>query len=338
MLTRVLLHVLVRRFFSVAYVAVALVLAGSFLLLAVTSGGLPSPWPACPERGPPPEQPAGHFLVVLVVSAPANEGARDTLRDTWFRSCPQDGDVRCYFVLGTAGLPKDTVRELEDERDRHHDLLLLPEVTDTFANLTLKVLTALVWADEKAGAQYVLKCDDDTFVRLPKIVNELKEGETAPSSASLYWGFFDGRAAVQKKGKWQENDWILCDHYLPYALGGGYVLGSRLLHYITRNRHDLQLFYNEDVSVGTWLAPLKDVRRVHDPRFDTEYKSRGCHNSYLVTHKKSAAEMAAMWEQLRWGSDRLCPGGQETRLRLSYRYDWLAPPSLCCRRHDPSIP
>ncbi len=38
--------------------------------------------------------------------------------------------------------------------------------------------------------------------------------------------------------------------------------------------------------MGTWLAPLK-VNRVHDVRFDTEFRSRGCSNSYLMSHKQS---------------------------------------------------
>lgn len=45
-------------------------------------------------------------------------------------------------------------------------------------------------------------------------------------------------------------------------------------------------FRNEDVSVGALLAGL-DLRYVHDPRFDTEFKSRGCNNEFIITHKQS---------------------------------------------------
>lgn len=40
------------------------------------------------------------------------------------------------------------------------------------------------------------------------------------------------------------------------------------------------------MSVGAWLAGLS-VRYVHDPRFDTEFRSRGCSNQYIVTHKQT---------------------------------------------------
>ena len=76
----------------------------------------------------------------------------------------------------------------------------------------------------------------------------------------------------------------------------------------------LQLFNSEDASVGAWLAGTT-ATRWHDPRcrdyssnsprmgwtfgyikkswvigwlcrFDTEWKSRGCSNKFLVTHKQ----------------------------------------------------
>ncbi len=90
---------------------------------------------------------------------------------------------------------------------------------------------------------------------------------------------------------------MLCDRYLPYALGGGYVLSHDLVAYIAATA-DMFSFYNsevsdllffassiphhreslpfpllQDVSVGTWLAPL-NITRQHDIRFDTEWKVR----------------------------------------------------------------
>ena len=79
--------------------------------------------------------------------------------------------------------------------------------------------------------------------------------------------------------------------YLPYALGGGYVLSSDLVSFIASNSARLQLYGSEDVSVGVWLAPLARLNRVHDERFDTEFVSRGCLDSYLVTHKQSVEEI-----------------------------------------------
>jgi galactosylxylosylprotein 3-beta-galactosyltransferase len=51
----------------------------------------------------------------------------------------------------------------------------------------------------------------------------------------LYWGYFDGRARAFSKGKWQEKDWFLCDTYLPYALGGGYVISESIVSFLAKN-------------------------------------------------------------------------------------------------------
>ncbi|KAB1268733.1 Beta-1; 3-galactosyltransferase 6 [Camelus dromedarius] len=154
----------------------------------------------------------------------------------------------------------------------------------------------LAWLDEHVAFEFVLKADDDSFARLDALLAELR----------------------------------LCDYYLPYALGGGYVLSADLVHYLRLSREYLRAWHSEDVSLGAWLAPV-DVQREHDPRFDTEYKSRGCSNQYLVTHKQSLEDMLEKHQTLA-REGRLCK--REVQLRLSYVYDWSAPPSQCCQRKE----
>lgn len=168
--------------------------------------------------------------------------------------------------------------------------------------------------------------DDDSFVRLDALVPELRRQD----ARRLYWGFFNGRARVKGSGRWKESDWVLCDHYLPYALGGGYVLSADLVRYVRDNAPMLKLFRSEDAALGAWLAPV-DLRRVHDPRFDTEFRSRGCSEQYLVTHKQSTEDMLEKQQSLR-RHGRLCK--REFRARLSYIYDWAVPPSQCCQRRE----
>ena len=79
---------------------------------------------------------------------------------------------------------------LKAEAAAHGDILTLPSVEDSYYGLTDKVLTALVTIDEDLDFNYLLKVDDDTFVNLPKLLQEL---ENSNYKDSLYWGFFDGR-------------------------------------------------------------------------------------------------------------------------------------------------
>ena len=286
------------------------------------------------------------FLVVCVLSAPSNARERQAARDSWLtlkdeikagvdvdggvESARGKNEVIPLFVVGGRGLDADARRTLALEMERHADLLILDDLVDSYANLTLKIVHAYSWIDAHLASRYVLKLDDDSYARIDVLVEELR-GAALGGHERLYWGFFDGRARPFKKGKWSESTWNLCDLYIPYALGGGYVVSANLVAYVARNAPDLRLFFNEDVAMGTWLAPL-DVFRLHDPRFDTEFKSRGCFSSYVVTHKQTAAMLKEKHGNLvETGS--ICGGPQhEFRSRLSYDYNWTVPPSQCCHR------
>ncbi|XP_041378410.1 LOW QUALITY PROTEIN: beta-1,3-galactosyltransferase 6-like [Gigantopelta aegis] len=267
-------------------------------------------------------------LVVLVLTAPDYRHQRDAIRETWLQNLPKNCLVR--FVIGTASLEESLSSHIEREQTIHKDLLLLSEHKETYTALTSKLLQAFKWLDQNVDFQYVLKVDDDSFARLDLILDVLK----SKPKERLYWGFFDGRAHVKKLGKWAEKDWIACDRYLPYALGGGYVLSNDLIHFVVSNANYLKMFLSEDVSLGSWLAPL-DINRVHDSRFDTEYKSRGCNNAYLVTHKQSVIQMRDLYQNIQ-SSGKLCRS--EHRVRNSYIYNWHTQPTFCCIRNDSSIP
>ena len=264
------------------------------------------------------------FLVILVLSGAGNHHQRNTIRETWLSDAPADL-VLTKFVIGTQSLSEAVKQNIEREQFSHNDLLLLNGLTESYRNLTSKLLYSLQWVDHTVDYKFLLKVDDDSYARVDQVVKEL--GLKPPER--LYWGFFDGRAHVKKSGKWAEKDWSLCDRYLPYALGGGYVLSNDLVHYVSSNSKYLQEYLSEDVSLGAWLAPLS-VQRIHDERFDTEYVSRGCRNSYLITHKQDAMAMQRLHGNLhRLGV--LC--SKEEVRRESYSYNWSALPSQCCQRN-----
>ncbi|KAK7093283.1 beta-1,3-galactosyltransferase 6-like [Littorina saxatilis] len=268
-------------------------------------------------------------LVVMVISGVDNRHQRNTIRDTWL-SDARKASVMVKFVIGTNLLAEEAKKSLDREQFLHNDLLLLNDLTESYTNLTTKLLYTLQWVDVTVDYKYFLKVDDDSYVRADIIVKELQH----KPAERLYWGFFNGRARVKKSGQWAEKDWFLCDRYLPYALGGGYILSSDLVHYVASNSKYLQHYLSEDVSLGAWLAPVK-VDRIHDERFDTEFVSRGCRNDYLITHKQSAMSMQHLHQNLH-KSGKLC--SKEEMKRESYKYDWSVLPSKCCLRNDKILP
>ncbi|KAL3281462.1 hypothetical protein HHI36_004671 [Cryptolaemus montrouzieri] len=270
--------------------------------------------------------------------------------------------VKHFFAVGISGLDEKKLSNLSREQTDFQDILTLP-IIDSYGNLTLKVLKSFEWLNEQFDYgllfKYVLKCDDDSFVRLDNLIHEIQliellylkselssviemskvnsspylrtnvqinRNETK-NKLSIYWGYFDGRANIKKSGKWKEQNWIVCDKYVPYALGGGYIVSKRLVTYIAKNVEYLRIYNSEDVSVGFWLSTVNNILRIHDVRFDTEWVSRGCQNFFLVSHNIAGKEMQAMFHSVMLKNE-LCSNEHITR--NFYYYNWSAPPSQCC--------
>ena len=274
-----------------------------------------------------------YLLAVMVLSTPNENGKirRQVIRETWKKGFEAvESTVIIKFVLGTAGLAKSQTFSLESEQANHNDLLLLGSLKDGYHSLTLKVLNMLVWADNHLRFSYLLKCDEDTYVRVEAIVSELNGRKPMES---LYWGYFLGYSGPSETGKFAEHNWFLCDRFLPYAMGGGYIISYNLVHIVARNAGDLQLYNNEDVSMGVWLSSYK-IERKHDVRFNADGWSRGCSNKHLLTYQQSIADIRSKYQLL------LRSAGKEQcnveRLRTyAYQYNWHALPSQCCRSKSP---
>ena len=188
------------------------------------------------------------YIFVLILTAPVSIERRNAIRQTWLTlPFPKEYSFLYKFVVGTNGLSDEHKKALLNEEEKHRDFLLLDYLKDSYHNLTLKVLQSFVWIADNINAKFVLKVDDDSFVRLGDLVVDLQKKE---KFGRIYWGFFRGDANVKTAGPWKEPNWILCDNYLPYANGGGYVLSLDLVSHISKQRNMLQLYNSEDVSVG----------------------------------------------------------------------------------------
>lgn len=208
-------------------------------------------------------------LIILILSAPENFSKRNTIRETWLklknRAHLTDAlNFKHYFVIGGLGLTLDKTKTINSEQLKYNDILILP-LYDSYSNLTQKVLRSFGWLQGQyefgVDFKYVLKCDDDSFVRIDNLLHEILQIEliylknvrqdfTSPylranlqangikvtkNDLSLYWGYFNGNAKIKTSGKWKESSWINCDNYLPYALGGGYILSKNLITFLAQN-------------------------------------------------------------------------------------------------------
>ena len=210
------------------------------------------------------------LIMVLSTSSKSGKDRRDAIRKTWMQTChKKDPPCLVKFVIGTFGLPSSTIKNLKDEQKVNTDLLLLTNLKDAYNNLTRKVLESFVWADQSVDFTYLLKTDHDSFVFVNELHKVCYQYHQEKMNRRLYWGNFVINGEVRRFDvKWAESNWFLSDHYLPYAYGGGYMISADLIRMIAITADYLQLYNNEDVSVGVWLSPYL-IQRKHDERFRT---------------------------------------------------------------------
>ena len=281
----------------------------------------------CPDISYSIEVPAqNHYtLFILILSSIENVQRRNAIRETWLNPQQKLSVVEYKFVVGNRN-DLELQEQLESEQKLHKDILVFQDIMDNFDMLTHKVIETFKWVNKNIKMDFLLKCDDDSFVLIDALLETIRE-ENLPTTR-FYWGYFRGRSLIKRTGKWAEQDWNLCDKYLPFAFGGGYVLSSDLVTYIVTNSHYLKLFRNEDVTVGAWLSPLA-VTRKHDNRFNTESESRGCSNTYLVSHRETPDSMREKY-RLYLQTGNSC--SEEFNTIPGYIYNWNVLPSYCCHR------
>ena len=266
-------------------------------------------------------------VVVLVLTSPRGVMRRNAIRGSWMhRYDTKNLKVTSKFLVGTLELEQSKGHDLQLESNKFNDMLLFNDLKDTYHNLSRKVLFGLNWAEQELGHfDFLIKTDDDSFVQIEKVAENFKE---MGCPDRLYWGYFMGHAYPEPSGKWAERNWYSCPHYLPYAMGGGYVLSKKVVDIIVSLSDRLILYSNEDVTVGSWLAPFSLLRR-HDMRFNVESMTHGCNNKYLITHKDSTRNMYEKLKNLNTNGTLCSP---EKEIRPGYNYDWSVSPLDCCNR------
>ena len=143
------------------------------------------------------------------------------------------------FVLGGSALSKGTLQLLQEESNKYQDIIILPAVTDSHTTLTQRTLYGFKCAYKNYRFEYVLKCDDDTFVDVLRVASELQKIHT---KGRLYWGTFRGEGKILSFGRYSETKWSICNAYFPYAFGGGYILSRDLIQLLVQNEPHLMQY------------------------------------------------------------------------------------------------
>lgn len=205
------------------------------------------------------------FLLVLITSGVKNSYVtrRNRVRNTWGSEAnhPASKDWRRVFLLG-----RTQAIEIQQEASVFNDILEL-NMTDNYDNLVIKVFSGLLWSITHINPRFILKADDDVYVRIPYLISWLE----SYGSDKLYGGHVipDG-ARVNRSVTWKNRvlkDCLAEDVYPPYCSGPFYVISSNILPLVFQSVRKWTAFPAEDAYLGI-LARDNGIKPVSITGFD----------------------------------------------------------------------
>jgi Galactosyltransferase len=266
-------------------------------------------------------------VVIGITSTPTDRGAaqRDSVRRTWLQLASRFSSqlkLHVRFLVGLSSHCFDggdaskcdrRLATLRDELARFDDLLLV-DVADRYDTLVEKTVALHRWAAAELDHDYdyVIKTDDDVFVRLDALLETLE----AMPAERLYYGFLWQRAMVFRSGKNAETEWPH-DEYPTFASGVCNVMSADVSRHIGLGASLLRRYANEDTSIGIWLSAL-NVDYRHDKRLQAIEGI--CFETALTVHPLSPADLLRMYANLVDDAlplcasfrDDVCPIGEQS--------------------------
>lgn len=260
-------------------------------------------------------------IVVLVMTLPTSLKARKAIRETWMKAYDQTQvSLTLRFVAGTHSIQTNISRSLLNEHKKHGDLLLMDKLKEAYSNLPLKVMMGLRWASDNLNFDYLVKTDDDMYLRIDVLSQGLQKMNC---EKMLYWGQFFAGVPIRYKHRNREKNWLLCRHYFPYAAGGGYVLAEKVIKSALPTSERVIFYSNEDVTVGSMLVPF-NIKRMHDSRFITH--GVRCINDFVLLNVEKHERLYEIQSRLS-RSEEFCESDKATTGEI-FRVEYQHLPSL----------
>ncbi|CAN4099340.1 unnamed protein product [Withania somnifera] len=241
------------------------------------------------------DQPVDLFIGIL--SAGNHFAERMAIRRSWMQHqlIKSSNVVARFFVALHAR--KDINVELKKEAEFFGDIVIVPFM-DNYDLVVLKTVAICEYGVHVAYAKNIMKCDDDTFVRVDAVIKEVNK---IPKNRSLYVGNINYYHKPLRNGKWAVTyeEWPEED-YPPYANGPGYIISSAIANFVVSefDSHKLKLFKMEDVSMGMWVEKFNSSSRPVQYVHSLKFSQAGCVDDYYTAHYQSPRQMICMWNKL----------------------------------------
>lgn len=258
-------------------------------------------------KAPPLVRKQKNELFIGVFSTGNNFDRRMAVRRSWMQfEEVRSGNVTVRFFVGQHS-NKQVNKEIWREALTYGDIQLMPFV-DYYNLITIKTIAICIFGTEVVRPRYIMKTDDDTFVRVDEVLSVLKK--TGKKKGLLYGLIeFDSQPHRDPNDKWfiSEQEWPHSS-YPPWALGPGYIISKDIASFIVRGHFnaDLKLFKLEDVSMGIWIEEYKKQNHTVHYISDENFNNVGCGDGYVIAHYQNPKHMTCLWGKLREGAGPAC--------------------------------
>ncbi|KAI8001871.1 Hydroxyproline O-galactosyltransferase GALT6 [Camellia lanceoleosa] len=281
-------------------------LNGDIDVHSIFAASLPTSHPRFASRrwqAPPhPDGPVELFIGIF--SAGNHFDERTAVRRSWMQhNLIKSSNVVARFFVALHSRKEVNV-ELKKEAEFFGDIVIVPYM-DAYDLLVLKTIAICEYGVRAVSAKCIMKCDDDTFVRVDTVTAEVKK---VPDGKSFYMGNINYNFKAFRYGKWgvRIEEWPEVV-YPPFANGPAYIVSSDIARFVVSEykKHKLKLFRMEDASMGMWVERFNSSRPV-DYIHSLKFFQFGCIEDYYTAHYQSPRQMICLWKKLQRQERPLC--------------------------------
>lgn len=253
------------------------------------------------------------FLLLVVPSATGNFRQRIAIRNSWGSVVEGDPSLQLGFFVGTPR--KNTIKHaLAEEKQNYKDIIEV-KMDEKYENLANKSISIIEWMYMYCNrAKFILKVDDDMFLNINKLIEDLK-------ISSLRNSIIGCKVTHSSPSRFPLSKWYIsrqqyqANTFPEYISGPAYIITGDILSKLYFATKCLPYIFLEDVYLTGICRRHINAIAVGHPGFSCGYRDQGpCggHFRYKITgHHYYPEEIERMWFELndRWYT---CP------LRHSY--------------------
>ncbi|ORE10492.1 hypothetical protein BCV72DRAFT_21519 [Rhizopus microsporus var. microsporus] len=219
---------------------------------------------------------------------------RQVLRKTTLKLLEPYQQVDYRFVLGqppSAQAQMFVGPDIIQESGIYKDMILV-QSSDIETDKSRKVFEAFKWAKE-LNHEYIVKVDDDVFVRWDTIIEELKAMDPKP----YYWkGLTYRNIPIRTLSNYKT---LKTDYALPvipaYTHGMLYIFSKDILELILNPSSPRRFVHGDGENFAIWLFGF-NISPNHDRRIHDAYDV--CENDFIGKRMERTTDMLVMYSNL----------------------------------------